>query len=62
MTTWTLLIVFAATSNAATSISIPNLVSYAECVRVEAVVRNGPIGEAYHWGNWISQCVEGHTK
>lgn len=62
MTTWLLIIVMNTSSHAGISLSIPDLVSYQECVRVEKVVRDGPIGQEYKWGRWTSQCIEVHTK
>lgn len=62
MNTWVLIIVLNSASNAAAGITIPNLITYAECVRVEAAIKTGPIGEAHKWGRWVSQCVEVHNK
>lgn len=63
MTTWTLILMMAAASNASTAIVVPNLTSYQECVRVERVIKEGPIGHEYRWTtNNVSQCVEVHTK
>lgn len=62
MTTWVLLIVLGASNNASVTLSIPELTSYEECVRVERVVKAGPIGQEYKWGRWLSQCVEVKTN
>lgn len=63
MTSWTLIIIFAAASNSSTAITVPNLISYQECVRVETVIKEGPIGQEYRWSsNNVSQCLEAHTK
>lgn len=62
LTTWLLIIVMNTSSNAGVSINVPDLESYAECVRVEKVVRDGPIGQEYKFGRWTSQCIEVHNK
>lgn len=63
MNTWVLIIILNSASNAAAGITIPDLVSYQECVRVEKVIKDGPIGHEYRWtNNTVSQCVEVHNK
>jgi hypothetical protein len=54
MTTWTLIMVLAIGWRESVSIVIPNLPSYAECVRVEKTIRSGPIVDT-----WTSRADRG---
>jgi len=58
MTTWTLILIFCAGGNAAIPITINDIKSHQECVRISDTIKNGAIGNEYRYTRKIEQCVE----
>ena len=62
MTTWTLIFLFSAGYNSSSAITIPNLVSYAECQRVEKVITASHLPGEFGTRPTTSMCVEVYSK